>query len=466
MYALRQRLATIKADNFVDEHVIASRSIKTGMKNVFNVINVKTLLDLLRKTPQELLGAHNFGKRKLDALTEALAKERLSLGMHFDEAMVISATKAISNVAMTTVPIDAGLPELLRENEITFSLTQGALGVELEISSPGNFGQKVFLSVNHNNQLMISKQLSKAADTIVLKEGIRHPIFIDGKKAVDISLNDQNKVVVQKFYGYSGSVFVKRGAFLLKRTRQRIIVSNGRENSEEIIGRNAELRVGSNKIFLTVDGNYVHVSAYGNSVAKENEELTVQLVDLAMNSPVSKTTAELPGYLYSPEVFQHFKVQDFITAVFQFPPSPEQKERGYTAQVVSFDLLRNRASDLEGFLLQYLGSNQSNFRAEVSFQPEISTVSVVISSEETGVLVRKKPSPIILPASAKAPIDTAMTIKVKQELLDQGFKIEDQPNFIREILGRADAMGKRITIQASYGLEGFRDQRSIARTDF
>ena len=134
------------------------------------------------------------------------------------------------------------------------------------------------------------------------------------------------------------------------------------------------------------------------------------LSDEAMAATVSKTVSELPEYLYSSEVSQHFWNRD-ITVNFEFPPSPDQQKSGYTKQVVPFDWSKGSLG-LQEVLQQYLGPDQSSFRAEVSFHPEISTINVTISlkgPEETGVLAKKETPRGTLSASVKVPLDAAMT---------------------------------------------------------
>ena len=148
-----------------------------------------------------------------------------------------------------------------------------------------------------------------------------------------------------------------------------------------------------------------------------------QTADAAMGASVSKTVAELPGYLYSEDVLWNFKNRNEITVVFEFPPTAEQKARELSAQVVPFDL-RAGVLNLKWVLRQFLGPDQSSFLANISFHPEISTISVTISlkgPEETGVLAEKKTPPGTLSAAGEVLVDKSMTAIPK----GQAYRIAD-----------------------------------------
>jgi len=194
------------------------------------------------------------------------------------------------------VSIDTGLSELQRNAPVEFALAPGgALGVELEVSAGGKTGQKVYMSVNHNYQLKISKGLFQAADTTVVKPSENYSIYFDDKKAVEISW-DGKKIVVRNVYPYSNPIFVKRGGFLpdVDSAKQKVVISNGKETGAVILDKKfwdqkgGEVQVGDNKVFLLPDGllsgnRHVRVMAYsGDKTGLAKEELTVQVVDAAM----------------------------------------------------------------------------------------------------------------------------------------------------------------------------------------
>jgi len=198
-----------------------------------------------------------------------------------------------ANEAMTSVSITAGLTKLLKSKPIIFSLAPGKLGVEMEISLTGKGSKNIYLSVNHNYQLMVSNDLFPFTRTVPVAQGEDYPVALDGEKAVNIHW-DGKKVEVKNIYIDSTDISVLRRVFFPTNDSERlkVIVSDGKNEAETILdkefwnSRGGQLKVGDAIIFLSpVAGNrHVWVHAYGQNRTKE---LTVKLADTAMTAGVT-----------------------------------------------------------------------------------------------------------------------------------------------------------------------------------